>query len=417
MLVVVAIALIDGVGGVEQVDGVVPPGSLQPGASAQSSDGLEFIDTGFENASPLWYEIVDGVVRINLVYDHERASPNRAAGHIHFLIHARPGSKLTLEFRNLDNIWNGQPGSVTGELKTLSISEDGRKWRAVATESLPGNRVQLQVEIAGTKLYVARIEPYRLTDLNRLLATIHGDQRVNVTTIGRTAGGRSLEIVRIGDPALAPYSVFVRARAHPWESGSSWVAQGLIQRLLERDSEVARFLRAYTLYIMPMANKDGVALGRTRFNLHGKDLNRNWDKPADPQLVPENAALEGWLESMIAARRGPHLAIELHNDGNGRLHISRPPVPQLERYLARMTLLEQLLRDNTWFTEGSTSAAFRNSGTLGDGWLERYGVDALVHELNCQWIEGLQERPTARHWTAYGRQLALVLRDYFVRAK
>ena len=401
---------------------VIVAGALMQGASRQQTaaaggDGLEFIDTGFENASPLWYEIADGIVRINLLYDHERASPNRAAGHIHFLIHARPGSKLTLEFRNLDNIWNGQPGSVAGELKTLSISADGRNWRAVPTESLPGNRVQLQVEIAGTKLYVARIEPYRLTDLNRLLAAIGADQRVNVMTIGKTAGGRSLEIVRIGDPALAPYSVFVRARAHPWESGSSWVAQGLIQRLLERDPEVARFLRAYTLYIMPMANKDGVALGRTRFNLHGKDLNRNWDKPADPQLVPENAALEEWLESMIAARRGPHLAIELHNDGNGRLHISRPPVPQLERYLARMTLFEQLLRDNTWFTEGSTSPAFRNSGTLGDGWLERYGVDALVHELNCQWIEGLKERPTAEHWTAYGRQLALVLRDYLVRAK
>lgn len=32
-------------------------------------------------------------------------------------------------------------------------------------------------------------------------------------------------MIRIGDPA-APYRVFVRARAHPWESGSNWVAQG-----------------------------------------------------------------------------------------------------------------------------------------------------------------------------------------------
>ena len=46
-----------------------------------------------------------------------------------------------------------------------------------------------------------------------------------------------------------------------------------------------------------MANKDGVALGRTRFNLQGKDLNRDWDKPADPRLAPENYALEKWLEA------------------------------------------------------------------------------------------------------------------------
>jgi hypothetical protein len=385
-------------------------------ATAQSSApaGFEFIDTSFENASPLWYDVADGVIRLHLIYDHERASPNRAAGHIHFLIHATPGARLTLEFTNLDNVWNGQPGSVAGELKTVAISEDGRKWRTVPTDSLPGNRVQLRVEMSGPKLYVARIEPYRLSDLNRLLATVRSNPLVQMTAIGKTVGGRDLEIIRIGD-GTAPYRVFVRARAHPWESGSNWVAQGLIQRLLKGDDGARRFLQVYTLYVLPMANKDGVALGRTRFNLLGKDLNRNWDKPADPATSPENAALEKWLEGMIAARRAPHLAIELHNDGSGRLHISRPPVPQLERHLARMTILEQLLRDQTWFTEGSTNAAFRNSGTLGDGWLERYGIDAVVHEFNCNWVEGLKEYSSSRHWMTYGENLAQVLRDYFIR--
>ena len=65
---------------------------------------LDFIDTSIENASPLWYDVADGVVRIHLIYDHERASPNRAAGHLHFLLNARPGAKLTLEFLNLDNV-------------------------------------------------------------------------------------------------------------------------------------------------------------------------------------------------------------------------------------------------------------------------------------------------------------------------
>src|SRR5215467_2400612 len=47
--------------------------------------GFEFIDTGFENASPLWYEFThEGVIQVHLIYDHERSSPNRAAGHIHF---------------------------------------------------------------------------------------------------------------------------------------------------------------------------------------------------------------------------------------------------------------------------------------------------------------------------------------------
>ncbi len=388
-------------------------GQTQRPVASGNPSGLDFIDTGFENASPLWYELApDGSIQINLVYDHERSSPNRAAGHIHFLIHASTGSKLTLEFRNLDNVWNRQPGSVAGELKAVAISENGRDWRSVPTESLPGNRVRLTVEMPGPRLYVARIEPYRLSDLDRLLESIRKNRLVQITTIGKTVGGRELEVIRIGS-AAAPYRVFLRARAHPWESGSSWVAQGLIQRLLKDDAGAKTFLDQYAVYILPMANKDGVARGMTRFNLRGKDLNRNWDQPADADLAPENAALERWLEGMLAAGRRPHLAIELHNDGRGLLHISRPPVPQLARHLERMATLEDLLRKKTWFTEGSTTGAFRNSGTLGDGWLERYGIDAVVHEFNCNWIEGLKDYASARHWRTYGETLADVFHEYF----
>ena len=387
-----------------------------PPAATAASLGLEFIDTTIENGSPLWYDVVDGVVRVHLIYDHERASPNRAAGHIHFRVHARAGSKLTFEFLNLDNVWNGQPGSVAGELKTVAISQDGRTWTTVPTDSLPGNRVQLRVEMRGPTLTIARIEPYRLSDLERMLGSIRTNSGARISTIGKTVAGRDVEVVRLGNPS-APYRVFVRARAHPWESGSNWVAQGLVERLLKDDDDARRFLRVYNVSLLPMANKDGVARGGTRFNLRGKDLNRNWDKPADPELAPENAALEKWLEAEIASGRRPHFAIELHNDGNGRLHISRPPVPTLERHLSRMAIFEELLRAKTWFTEGATNTAFRNSGTLGDGWLERYGIDAVVHEFNCNWVAGLKEYSSSRHWMDYGARLAEVFHDYFVRVK
>ena len=239
---------------------------------------------------------------------------------------------------------------------------------------------------------------------------------MEISSIGRTVAGRDLEMIRIGDPA-APYRVFVRARAHPWESGSSWVAQGLIQQLLKQDENAKKFLKVFSLSILPMANKDGVARGGTRFNLNGKDLNRNWDAPADPRLAPENAALEQWLEGAIAAGRRPHLAMELHNDGNGRLHISRPPVPQLDRHLARMAIFEELLRKHTWFTEGSTNTAFRNSGTLGDGWLQRYGIDAAVHEFNVQLGRGVEGLPFCRALDDLRREARRSFHDYFVRVK
>ena len=379
--------------------------------------GLQFIDTGFENASPVWYETApDGATRVYLMYDHERNSPNRAAGHFHFRLHAPPRSVLTLEFKNLDNIYNGRPGSVANELKVAVVSSDGRDWRSVPLERLPGDRVRLTVTMPGPELYVARVEPYRLSDLEKWLASIRTNPKVKITPIGTTAEGRPLEIVRVGR-LEAPYRVFLRARAHAWEPGGNWIVEGLVNRLLKDDTEANKDITMYCVYVMPMANKDGVARGRTRFNSRGKDLNREWDRPPDPVLAPENHALESWLEGMIKEHRAPHLALELHNDGNGLLHVSRPAVAGVERYLDRMKTFEALLRKHTWFTEGSTKESFRTTGTLGEGWLTRFGIDAAVHEFNVNWIAGLNDYPSGRHWQDYGAQLSRVFFEYFDTVK
>src|SRR6266545_6879357 len=175
--------------------------SAEPATSPNNSTNhpLEFIDTSFENASPLWYDFApDGTVLVHLLYDHERSSPNRAAGHIHFQLHAKPGSRLTLEFTNLDNVWNGASGSVARELKTVVISENGRDWKPLPLESLPENRVRLHVEMPGPRLYVARVEPYRLSDLDKFLANLRTNRLVEINIIGRTVQGRELEIIRVG---------------------------------------------------------------------------------------------------------------------------------------------------------------------------------------------------------------------------
>ncbi len=127
----------------------------------------------------------------------------------------------------------------------------------------------------GPSLYVARLEPYRISDLDKLKADIAGKAMVEISSIGHTVEGRELEMIRVGSTD-APHRVLIRARAHPWEPGGNWVIEGLIRRLLRDDDVAQQCLATYCLYVMPMANKDGVARGRTRFNMNGKDLNRDW---------------------------------------------------------------------------------------------------------------------------------------------
>ncbi len=380
---------------------------------ARPSAALEFIYAGIENGSPLQWETgPDATVLVRLLYDYERGSPNRAAGHWHFQLQGKPGTELTLVLEGFDNVYNGKPGSPVSKKSICYVSPDGKRWNVVPAEFLEGNRLRIRVRLEGGSLYLARLEPYRLSDLQRLLDDLRGNRKVEITEIGRTVEGRPLEIVRLGDPA-APHRVLLRARSHAWEPGGNWVVEGLLRGLAADDPVSQRCLKRYCLYVMPMANKDGVARGMTRFNLLGKDLNRDWDRPADPNLAPENHALEAWLRRMRDEGKPPHLAIDLHNDESGRLHVSRPAVSDLKRYLDRMNRLEQLLRKHTWFTEGSTGGTYRNPGTLGEGLLERYAIDACILELNCNWIAGLGHHPSAEAWKSLGRQFREVFYDYF----
>jgi Zinc carboxypeptidase len=365
---------------------------------------LEYVHTCFENGSPVQWEVEpDGIVRIGLLYDHERASPNRAAGHWHVQLQAPAGTELTVVLENFDNIWNGKPGSPVSERTSCFVSPDGRAWSSLPAPIIAGNRLEVRVRMESDSLYLARLEPYRLSDLHRLLAEIRDHPLVEITPIGRTVEGRELEIIRVGHPE-APYRILLRARAHPWEPGGNWVVQGLIRSLLEGDAIARRCLDRYSLCVMPMAAKDGVVRGHTRFNVLGMDLNRNWERPADPELAPENHALERWLEAMIRQGKRPHLAIDLHNDNSGRLHPSRPATHP-EQHRATMKRLEQLLLEHTWFTEGTRDPGSPEPWTFGEGLVERYGIDACILELNCDWIAGLKKVPFGKDWELLGQQM------------
>lgn len=378
--------------------------------SPPENRGLKFIDTSFENASPVYYELTDQGTAIYLMYDHERDSLNRAAGHVHLRLETTPGTILRLEFRNLDNIYNGRASLVSKEMHHLVVSHDGKSWRSIASE-VAENRVRIVVESPGTQLYLARVEPYRLSDLANLLEAIRTNRDVSIEAIGKTVEGRELEIIQLGDRD-APHHVFLRARAHAWEAGGNWIVEGLIRRSLGEDEQAQRFRKNCCLWIMPMANKDAVARGRTRFNLLGKDLNRDWETPADPDTAPENHALETWLTRRLNSGQRLDFALEIHNDGNGRLHLNSPPAIDRQRYLARLSRFEQLLRTHTWFSVGATQA-MHGTGTLPNGWQNRFGIDGAVHEFNCHWIESLEEPPLGHHWLAYGAGLVQVFQDFF----
>lgn len=380
-------------------------------AQEQKKSPIEYINTSFENASQLDWEIdSSGTVVISLIYDHERSSINRANGHWFFQVQAPAGSDVTLELKNFVNFWNGMKAYPVTKITTCLVSKDGRKWWRIPTELTPDYRLRMKLHMDADRLYLASVEPYRISDLENLKKEIKSNPLVNISNIGHTVEGRPLEIIRVGNPE-APHRIFLRARAHSWEPGGNWVVDGLIHSLLQKDA--AKYLKRYCVYIMPMANKDGVAHGRTRFNAMGTDLNRKWDQPADSVLSPEKYAMESFIINMIRKGKKPDLVMDLHNDNGGNLHINEPNGSN-QRYVANLNRFLNLLYKHTWFTEGP--AHLHNPGSLGEGLAKRFNVDACIFEFNYEWIEGLKKAPDGADWQLMGKQLRDVFYYYFEKS-
>jgi hypothetical protein len=398
-----------------------PAGKPAPTPNVFKNPGI-FIDTYFENASPMRWDLRDGdVVEVEVIHDHERFKPNQQYNHWNFKIHAakeKIGSTITFKFARVENRWNGMPNPAFGKSKLVSaVSSNGKDWKTVPTENLNDEHfgLQLQVKLESECTQVSRLVPYTDSDLQQLIKKIREHPDVRVYNIGATVEARPLEMIEIGDPQ-APYRICMRARAHPWESGGSWLVDGLSTFLTSDSPEAAQIRKEVCFCIMPMANKDGVYRGMSRFNTRGIDLNRSWfaDKPFDPGLAPEAACLQSWFSERLRQKTLPQLFIDVHNDNSGGLHLSNP-AKNADEYLLRMARLEKLLREHTFFREGSKGRkqGFTNSGSSGEGIQEIYGLDGLVWELREEFADGLGRPPLHTDWQQMGANFAKVVQKYF----
>ena len=391
--------------------------SFNSEAQEKLTDKIDFINCYYENASPLiWNAQGDSAIKIDFLYDYERGSTNRQSTHFNFKIEAEPGAELNLILSGFRNIYNGRVNTSYGRQPKQNVSsyfsEDYKNWKAVETSPVLTNDFDLQVKYkmkTGT-VYIAKLPVYSLSHLEDFKKNITKSRWVEIIPIGNTVEKRPLEIIRVGNPKAAN-SILIRARSHPWEPGGNWVIEGLVKNFIENSEKLSD---KFCCYIMPMANKDGVARGMTRFNLNGSDLNRGWGFEADSILTPENYYLEKFVKKLILEDKKPTFLIDFHNDNYGNIHVSKPKENDT-KYNQSIGRFYKLMQGKTWFSRELqkvyTTDPKRHS--IAAGLYERYDITGCVFELNGDRIDKLNKMPNIDDWKQLGKDINEVFYEYF----
>jgi hypothetical protein len=256
-----------------------------------------------------------------------------------------------------------------------AFSTDGTNWAHTARGQRQGAREIYRIDAQSPTVWLAWGPPFTLPDANQMIqAACARCPYAKSFVLGETRGGRPVPGVRFSEPGPTDgrrYTVWVQARLHAWESGSSWVARGLVDWLASPDPAAQSLRQKADVIVIPVMDVDSVQTGQGGKDRWPHDPDGDWG--ATPYF-PEVAAGMRSLNALAKARR-LDLFLDLHNPGFSARDI--------DFYIAPVPLLppERVANENNFFqiVREQMTGALKFNGRLGpDGNTYDPAVDKSV---------------------------------------
>jgi hypothetical protein len=300
--------------------------ALAPARSiaADASQPPVLFNTAFESGSLGRIEkLSETEFRLHLKGQQDARGRNRQATWFYVRLDDVAGRELTLRLTDMRGEYNERPSPGPGGAWYRPVfSEDGEGWTNFQDAGWDATKDELTVTLRprGNTVWLAHTPPYPHSRLLRLLEEVSASPFVRTEVMGRSVLGRDLHLVTVTNfarPAAAKKVVWMQARQHAWETGTSFLLEGALRFVLSDDPAAAR-LRDETLFVfVPMINPDSVVRGEVRFNANGYDPNRQWDEVDlnDRRWLERNPEIWYVKKALLAqhARQPIAIALNLHN--------------------------------------------------------------------------------------------------------
>ncbi len=171
-----------------------------------------------------------------------------------------------------------------------------RRWRLGAAPHSVGIcshvliALALLVTLAPAQAEKNLARPPGTTRYGAMVQELHGllrydeahEKRMTLSSLGHSVNGRSLWLVTLG--AGGSKRLFYLCRQHGHEPASTEGALMFMRELVKAEdgTPASDYLKAVTVYVVPMANPDG-SEAFLRHNAQDVDLNRDWIKRTQPE--------------------------------------------------------------------------------------------------------------------------------------
>ena len=255
------------------------------------------------------------------------------------IVHGVPGETYRFALTNFikpDSTFN--KGQRPVMYSVMRAESEGIGWTHVGEDIVyaktkrkrPGTRAGYYYQLcfsltippyAGDTLYLAHSYPYTYTMLKAKLHALSVSAQaslppgtLSIRSLTRTLAGNPVPVLHISQPRVSGSArkrgVVLMARVHPGETVSSWIMEGVLDRVLDPGPVGTQLRDSFDFLIIPMLNPDGVIRGNYRCSLAGLDLNRQWKEPyrgVAPSIFAAKAAI-----SAFAAAHPVELAVDLH---------------------------------------------------------------------------------------------------------
>lgn len=218
-----------------------------------------------------------------------------------------PGTKITLKI-----------AQDAGRSEQIFYSYDDEQWAQSNAGTLIKEAEQsitlIHQVVKSESVSFAYDLPYRWKEIETLLLPAMREKpKVEILEFCQSKQGRLVPGILLHPTGNQKYNIWLQARAHAFEAGSSWVLHEIALWLVS-DHPLAKALRSEAeIMLLPVIDVDAIEEGRTGKNQIPYDHNRGWSEAVSHW--PEVNKIKSELKKRTA-KGALDLFIDFHGPGN-----------------------------------------------------------------------------------------------------